>query len=31
MSEPCEPGAWGAATIVRHRIGLPEREGVGER
>ena len=25
------PGARGAAAIARHRIGLPEREGVGER
>jgi hypothetical protein len=25
------PGARGAAVIARHRIGLPEREGVGER
>ena len=25
------PGARGAASIARHRIGLPEREGVGER
>ena len=25
------PGARGSAAIARHRIGLPEREGVGER
>ncbi len=25
------PGARGAAAIARHHIGLPEREGVGER
>ena len=25
------PGARGAAAIARHRIGLPQREGVGER
>jgi len=25
------PGARGAAAIAHHRIGLPEREGVGER
>ena len=25
------PGARGAAAIARHRIGSPEREGVGER
>lgn len=32
LSSPSEaPGARGAAAIARHRIGLPEREGVGER
>ena len=25
------PGARGAAAIARHRMGLPDREGVGER
>ena len=32
LLSPAEtPGARGAAAIARHRIGLPEREGVGER
>ena len=31
LSPTEEPGARGAAAIARHRIGLPEREGVGER
>jgi predicted NBD/HSP70 family sugar kinase len=29
--QPRAPGARGAAAIARHHIGLPEREGVGER
>jgi predicted NBD/HSP70 family sugar kinase len=31
LSPTQAPGARGAAAIARHRIGLPEREGVGER
>ena len=31
LSPTVAPGARGAAAIARHRIGLPEREGVGER
>ncbi len=31
LSPTESPGARGAAAIARHRIGLPEREGVGER
>ncbi len=31
LSPTEKPGARGAAAIARHRIGLPEREGVGER
>jgi predicted NBD/HSP70 family sugar kinase len=31
LSPAEEPGARGAAAIARHRIGFPEREGVGER
>ena len=31
LSPSLAPGARGAAAIARHRIGLPEREGVGER
>ncbi len=31
LSPTAAPGARGAAAIARHRIGLPEREGVGER
>jgi predicted NBD/HSP70 family sugar kinase len=32
LRSPTEaPGARGAAAIARHRIGLPEREGVGAR
>jgi predicted NBD/HSP70 family sugar kinase len=31
LSPSQAPGARGAAAIARHRIGLPEREGVGER
>jgi glucokinase len=31
LSPSQAPGARGAASIARHRIGLPEREGVGER
>jgi hypothetical protein len=31
LSSTEAPGANGAPAIARHRIGLPEREGVGER
>jgi glucokinase len=31
LSPSLAPGARGAAAIARHRVGLPEREGVGER
>jgi hypothetical protein len=31
LSPAAAPGARGAAAIARHRIGLPEREEVGER
>jgi predicted NBD/HSP70 family sugar kinase len=31
LSPSVAPGARGAAAIARHRIGLPQREGVGER
>jgi glucokinase len=31
LSPSVAPGARGAAAIARHRVDLPEREGVGER
>jgi predicted NBD/HSP70 family sugar kinase len=31
LAPTAAPGAHGAAAIARHRLGLPEREGVGER